>query len=128
NAELAKLAAAQREHEKQIATLEGEVARLESKRDDVAQRTAQRERGVAERRAALERATRELGELQVQRDQLAGERKQLWREDALTNAALADCRAELAAAERQLQSAVSRATSAGLEAVRRIVLENRIGG
>lgn len=105
-----------------------DVARIEASLDENKKRTAARETGVAERRKLGEAAAKALAELKAERDTAAAQRKELWRDDAASAAALHDWRQELASAERALSSAVARPVAAGLAAVRRIAAEQRIDG
>lgn len=128
DAEVARLQATLAEYTKQAAALDAEQAKSAAALAQLDERIAARERGVSERRVGLEKGAKQITELRIRRDTLASERKELWRDDAHVGAELTEKRAECAAAERALESSVTRDVSLGIEAVRRIVIEGRVAG
>jgi structural maintenance of chromosome 3 (chondroitin sulfate proteoglycan 6) len=126
--EVARLQATHAEYTKQAAHLDAEQAKATAALQTLDERVASRERGVSERRAGLEKGAKRITELRIRRDTLAAERKELWRDDASVSAEITEKRAECSAAERALETSVTRDVSLGIEAVRRIVIENRLQG
>jgi structural maintenance of chromosome 3 (chondroitin sulfate proteoglycan 6) len=126
--ELARLQATLADYTKQATALEAEQAKATASMATLDERIASRERSVSERRTAA-RDERQARHRAAHAPRHArAERKELWREDSHVNAELTERRAECAAAERALETSVTREVSLGLEAVRRIVIENRIAG
>lgn len=94
---------------------------------------------LGERRAALERRAEQRGHTlaqlgdawraaKQQRDELTERKKELWKSETKTDAALAHARDQLSAAQRALATTMDRATAAGIQAVEAIAQREQLHG
>lgn len=106
----------------------GEVTEMQngvvSKLQEVEESRAQ----VEGRKGSLDELARTIAEAKTQRDTLSDRRKELWREEAMSQGIVDQARDELRKADRALQGAMDRSTSRGLAAAKRIAEEKGLTG
>ena len=104
-----------------ISAEEATLAELRGRREAV-------ESALNSRSSALDAMGDQLRVLRIRRDELTEHKKEFWRDETRTNAALAHARDQLSTAQRTLATTMDRATASGLQAVEGIVQRNNIQG
>lgn len=128
NKEITSLQQSAAQKEQQIHQLEQDVNQLKIKVDqqkiDIASKTSSLEAG----KVSLDRLNGEYAELKIKRDELMNERKDLWRSESTIDQSLQNTRDELNKYERNLRGSMGKATSNGLDSVRRVVQDCHLKG
>lgn len=112
----------------QIEALQDEINQIGAMREDEAKKVTQTQAKLEEIRKLIERNNQALSELKNRRDESSNRRKELWREDTENDSAIQSYKAELAKAERVLNSTVNKVTAAGIASISRLAEEHRVRG
>eukprot|EP00697_Spironema_sp_BW2_P008745 gnl/Spiro4/23446_TR11595_c0_g2_i2.p1 gnl/Spiro4/23446_TR11595_c0_g2~~gnl/Spiro4/23446_TR11595_c0_g2_i2.p1 ORF type:complete len:950 (+),score=268.79 gnl/Spiro4/23446_TR11595_c0_g2_i2:1039-3888(+) len=81
---------------------------------------------LGERKKLLERNSAEYTRKKIERDELANQRKELWREDSEVAEKLQQCKNELHHHERLLQGTMNKIVSQGISAVQRLARQHKL--
>ena len=104
-----------------IAAEEATLSELRGRRESL-------EAALGGRSASLDSISDELRTIGAHREALTEKKKELWRDEARTSAALAHARDQLSTAQRALATTMDRATASGIQAVEAIVARHGIPG
>lgn len=104
-----------------IAAEEATLSELRGRRESL-------EAALGGRSASLDAISDELRTIGAHREALSEKKKELWRDEARTSAALAHARDQLSTAQRVLATTMDRATASGIQAVEAIVARHGIPG
>jgi structural maintenance of chromosome 3 (chondroitin sulfate proteoglycan 6) len=126
--ELASLDKATKGKTAQMKRLEDEITKTEETVADNEEEAADRESQILQRKERIEAINKEHREAKKNLDDLSNERKRMWQEDANLDRQIQLASEEVRKAERGLYSAIGKAKSNGLDAVRQLVKKHGIDG
>ncbi|WFD32644.1 Structural maintenance of chromosomes protein 3 [Malassezia sp. CBS 17886] len=127
-AELARLDADDAAQEAPRAAAEDAVRAGDTQLAELGARRSALEAQTATRSETLAQLGAEWRARRAQRDELGEEKKELWKQEAKTNAALMHARDQLHTAQRALSGTMDRATASGIQAVQRIAQREQLAG
>lgn len=118
-----------------ISTKERQIARLSQDVQLLKEKTAKQERdvqergeGVEQRRAAIEKTSREHTHLKRKRDDLHNRRRELWKREGAIDQALLSAKDQLSKAERNRVMGIGKLVASGLDSMNKVVEEKQLSG
>ncbi|KAJ3129036.1 Structural maintenance of chromosomes protein 3 [Physocladia obscura] len=128
NSEIASLRSTLGTSNKQADSLTTELNSLNGRLMDIREEINGIVEKIDGRKKAHDEVSAEIDSLRTERNRLDETRKELWREEQRSNAALDTAKEERTKAERTLMSGIDRNTSSGLQAIKKMAAKQNIRG